>query len=51
MVWKTKRKKKNAITSFLNRSFPYWAEEDNNDDENSIFPQFRRYKRMNYWTM
>ena len=37
MVWKTKRKKKkDNITSFLDRTFPYWAEEDNDDDENSI---------------
>ena len=24
------------ITSFLDRTFPYWAEEDNDDDESSI---------------
>jgi len=47
---KKKKRKKDDITSFLDRTFPYWTEEDN-DGESSIFPQFRRYKRMNYWTM
>jgi len=31
-----KKKKKDDCPLFLDRTFPYWTEEDNDDDENSI---------------